>query len=259
MSQDCEIITVDADNVAQRGFFCYMSKPKSPGYRQKRAWLEARFAEGMKIKIIHEIGGRDTAFIEYIPGEYAWRAVHAPGYLVIHCLWVVGKGKHKGYGTRLVEECLDDARLQGKHGVVMVASDGVWLASKKLFLHNGFVELDQAPPSFQLLVHRFDSAPGPAFPQNWQSRLARYGSGVTVIRTPQCPYIENATATIMQSAQQLGLSAQVVELTSARQVQDSSPSPYGVFAVVWNGQLLSYFYLTKEEFEKRYLQAHSGG
>jgi hypothetical protein len=99
----------------------------------------------------------------------------------------------------------------------------------------------------------------PAFPQDWQSRLARYGSGVTVIRTPQCPYLENATATIMQSAQQLGLSAQVVELTSARQVQDSSPSPYGVFAVVWNGQLLSYFYLTKEEFEKRYLQAHSGG
>lgn len=259
MSQDFEIITVDANNVDQRGFFCYMSKPKSPGYRQKRSWLDARFAEGMKIKIVHEIGGRDTAFIETIPGEHAWRAVYAPGYLVIHCLWVVGKGKHKGYGTRLVQECLEDARLQGKHGVVMVASDGVWLANKKLFLYNGFVEVDQAPPSFQLLVHRFDSAPEPAFPKDWSSRLARYGSGVTVIRTPQCPYIENATAAIMQSAQQLGIPAQVVELTSARQVQDFSPSPYGVFAVVWNGQLLSYFYLTQEEFEKRLKQTQSGG
>src|SRR4030067_140114 len=63
MSQDFEIITVDASNLAQRGFFCYMSKPKSPGYRQKRLWLQARFAEGMKIKIIHEVGGREEAVL----------------------------------------------------------------------------------------------------------------------------------------------------------------------------------------------------
>ena len=87
-----------------------MSKRKSPGYRQKRAWLAKRFAEGLKVQIVHETGGRDVGFVEYIPGEYAWRAVHAPGYLVIHCLWVVGKGKGKGHGSRLVQVCLDDAR-----------------------------------------------------------------------------------------------------------------------------------------------------
>ncbi len=27
-----------------------MSKPKTPGYRQKREWLAARFAEGLRIK-----------------------------------------------------------------------------------------------------------------------------------------------------------------------------------------------------------------
>ena len=31
---------------------------KSPGYRQKRQWLEARFAEGLKLHMVHEIGGR---------------------------------------------------------------------------------------------------------------------------------------------------------------------------------------------------------
>jgi hypothetical protein len=35
----------------------------------------------------------ECSFIEYIPGEQAWRAVHADGYLLIHCLWVVGKSK----------------------------------------------------------------------------------------------------------------------------------------------------------------------
>ena len=36
--------------------------------------------------------------------EYTWRVVHAPGYMVIHCMWVVGSGKGKGYGSRLLEQ-----------------------------------------------------------------------------------------------------------------------------------------------------------
>jgi hypothetical protein len=76
MSNNVEIITVDADNVEQHGFFCYKSKPKSEGYRRKLAWLKQRFAEGMQIKILYE-GKRSIAFIEYIPGEYTWRAVNA--------------------------------------------------------------------------------------------------------------------------------------------------------------------------------------
>jgi len=57
MKEFFEIKTVNADNVNESGFFCYMSKRKEPGYKQKRDWLEARFAEGMKIKILHEDGG----------------------------------------------------------------------------------------------------------------------------------------------------------------------------------------------------------
>jgi L-amino acid N-acyltransferase YncA len=251
MDQGFEILDVSSSNVDQRKFFCYMSKPKSPGYQQKREWLERRFAEGLKIKILHEDGGRDTAFIETIPGEYAWRAVQAPGYLVIHCLWVVGKGKGKGYGTRLLQECLADARSQGKRGVVMVSSDGNWLASKKLFLHNGFVEVDHAPPTFQLLVHRFDEGPDPAFPLNWEARQAAFGPGLTVVRTPQCPYIENATNDFLQFCAELGISAGVVELQSAGEVQERAPCAYGVFSIVYNGRLLSYTYLNREDFEKR--------
>jgi len=253
MNTPYEIVTVDAGNVDQLGFFCYMSKPKTPGYRQKREWLAARFAEDLRIKMLHETGGRTVGFIEYIPGEYTWRAVNAPGYLVIHCLWVVGQGKGKGHGTRLLQACLQDARGQGKHGVVMVASDGVWLAGKELLLKNGFVQVDQAPPSFQLLVHRFGdsgSAGGtPSFPTDWEARQARYGDGLTVIRTPQCPYIENATAELIQVAAERGIPARVVELASAREVQALSPSPYGTFGIVRDGRFSSY-YLSRKELEK---------
>ncbi|MFC2055853.1 GNAT family N-acetyltransferase, partial [Chloroflexota bacterium] len=105
----------------------------------------------MKIKIVYE-NGRSVGFIEYIPGESAWRAVNAEDYLVIHCIWVVGRGKKKGYGSRLLNECLKDARRSNKRGVSMVTSSGNWLADKKLLVNNGFEVVAHAPPSFDLLV-----------------------------------------------------------------------------------------------------------
>lgn len=250
MKNKYEIKTVDAGNVDENGFFCYMSKRKDLGYKQKREWLEARFAEGMKIKIIHEVGGRDTAFIEYVPGEYAWRAVHAAGYMFIHCLWVVGKGKGKGYGKLLIEECIKDARAQKMKGVAMLTSDRTWLAGKDIFERNGFVEVDSAPPSFQLMATRFGYGPEPSLPQNWEERARSFGRGITVTRTPQCPYVENATNAILGFAKERGIKAKVVEFETAREVQEAAPSAYGVFGTVFDGRLLAYYYLLPKDFEK---------
>jgi len=258
MKSKFEIKTVDASNVDETGFFCYMSKRKEPGYKKKRDWLEARFAEGMKIKILHENGGRDTAFIEYIPGEYAWRAVHAPGYMVIHCLWVVGKGKGKGYGTHLIKECLDDARAQNMKGVAMLTSDRTWLASKDIFVQNGFMEVDSAPPSFQLMGTRFGSGPEASLPTNWDERARAFGPGLTVIRTAQCPYIENATNAIVNFAKDRGIRAKVVEFKTAREVQEGSPSAYGVFGTVLDGRFLAYYYLLPKDFDKLMLENKKG-
>jgi hypothetical protein len=258
MKEKIEIKTVNADNVDESGFFCYMSKRKEPGYKQKRDWLEARFAEGMKIKIIHEEGGRDTAFIEYIPGEYAWRAVNAKGYMVIHCLWVVGKGKDKGYGRRLIEECLKDARAQKMKGVAMLTSDLTWLAGKDIFESNGFMEVDSSPPSFHLMALQFGTAPAPNLPGNWDERAQAFGRGLTVIRTPQCPYIENGARDILTFAKEKGIRARSVELKSAQEVQEQSPSAYGVFGTVLDGKLLAYQYLLQKDIDKLLLERNKG-
>jgi GNAT superfamily N-acetyltransferase len=250
---DVEIIAVDATNVAHYGFFCYKSKPKSEGYRRKLDWLEQRFAEGMRIKILYE-GDRSVGFIEYIPGEYAWRAVNAEGYMVIHCLWVVGKGKGKGYGSRLLGECVEDAREVQKHGVVMVSSSKPWLADKKVFLKNGFEVVGQAPPSFELLVKRFDDAPLPTFPSNWDERLSRYGSGVTVVYSDQCPYIVDAVKGALEIAGEGGVEARTVKLESSQQVRDSAPSAYGVFNVIYDGKLVTYKYIDSKKERQEFLK-----
>ncbi|MBN1994469.1 MAG: GNAT family N-acetyltransferase [Anaerolineae bacterium] len=249
MTNNIKIITVDATNVAEHGFFCFKSKPKSEGYQRKLAWLQQRFAEGMQIKLVYE-GPRSVGFVEYIPGEYAWRAVNAKDYLVIHCLWVVGKCKKKGYGTRLLNECLEHAQKIGKQGVAMVTSSGVWLADKKLLLKNGFEEVDQAPPSFSLLVKKFNDAPPPSFPTDWDERANRYGQGLTIIRSDQCPYIPDAVAIIADFFAGRNIPTRELELTNAQEVQELSPSPYGLFGVVYNGKLLSYHYLGQKDLIK---------
>jgi GNAT superfamily N-acetyltransferase len=249
MSNDVEMATVDASNVGERGFFCYKSKPKSEGYAQKLNWLEDRFSEGLKIQILYE-DGRSVGFIEYIPGEFAWRAARAPGYVLIHCLWVVGRAKNKGYGSQLLEACLADAKAIGASGVAMVTSSRPWLADSPLLLKHGFEPVDQAPPSFELLVKRFDDAPLPTFPTDWDARLAQCGPGLTVVRSHQCPYMEDATNTVLEFGRSRGFETNVIELKTGREVQDKSPTAHGTFAVAHDGKLLSYYYMLPKDLEK---------
>lgn len=245
-----KIIDVNKDNVAQKGFFCNMSKKKSEGYQRKLKWLKKRFAEGMKIKMLDlSQGGR--GFIEYIPGEYAWRPVCAEGYMFIHCIWVVGKSKGQGYGKLLLNECIEDAKKLGMKGVAMITSERSWLANKSFLEKHSFKIVDQALPSFGLLVTKFGKGRHPTFTDNWEAKLKRCGAGLTVFRSDQCPYIDNAVNILLDAAKQSHIKSSVIDLQECQSVRESSPSPYGTFNVVYNGSLLSYHYLTKKEFLKR--------
>jgi L-amino acid N-acyltransferase YncA len=245
--KEVNIIDVNADNVEKTGFFCYMSKRKSEGYSQKMAWLKDRFKEGMRIKMLEL---PDRGFIEYIPGEYAWRAIDAKDYMVIHCLWVVGKSKKKGLGKLLLEECIKDAQQSGKKGVVMVTSEKVWLAGKKLLVKYGFKSVDDAPPAFNLMVKKFTDVPSPTFTHQWEQKASRYDQGLTVFTSPQCPYIPDAVKTIKEFAGERGIPFAVKELNTAQEVRELSPSAYGVFNIVKNGSFLSYHYLLPKDLEK---------
>ena len=193
----------------------------------------------------------ERGFIEYIPGEYAWRAVRAKGYTFIHCLWVVGKSKGKGCGTFLLNECIKDAKNSGMHGVAMVTSEGNWVAGKKLLLKHGFESTDKASPSFKLMVKKFSDAPSPSFVKDWDAKISRYDEGLTIIRSDQCPYLENATKILIETAKERGIKNRVVELDTFQDVQKLAPSAYGVFNVIYNGKLLTYHYLTKKDLLNR--------
>jgi GNAT superfamily N-acetyltransferase len=242
------IVEVNKENVSAKGFFCYMSKRKTQGYRRKLEWLHERFDEGMKIKMLDlNQGGR--GFIEYIPGEFAWRAVNARGYMFLHCIWVAGQSKGKGYGTLLLHECVQEARKSGMKGVAALASEGNWLVRSKFLVKHGFEPADQYPP-FSLMVKRFGAHQSPSLVRDFSQMPTRYGKGLTVIRSDQCPYVDAGVQTALDAAEELGIKANVVELRSSDDVSRLCPSPYGVFGLVYDGKPISYHSLARKDLLK---------
>ncbi len=232
-----EITDTDASNICDQEF-CGFRDPKHEGHRRKSNWLKRRFAEGMKFKLL-QIDGETAGMIEYIPGEHTWRPVEAAGYAVIHCI-MIQKKKYKGngYGSLLVESCVKDARRAKMLGVAVVTSNGTWMAGSDVFLRCGFECVDTAPPSFELLVKKLRPAPSPTFKRGWDKTLRKYGSGLTIIKSDQCPCIAKCTGDILQVCKSLGIRPKVVEVKSGRQARNV-PSAYGVFNVLYDGHTVA--------------------
>ena len=220
---------------------CGIKNPAHPGRCEKNRWLQAQFKKGLRAKVLMAPGGRQCGYIEYLPGEYAWRGVDAAGYLFIHCIWTYQKQyQHRGLGGKLIQACLDDAAAAGRKGVAVVARKGPWLAGPEIFLANGFELVDTAPPDYQLLVRKFDpSAANPSFRGNWESKRAKYGRGLTLIVAGQCSHIAKFAGEIAESAaRDYKLTPRIVKLRSCREAQNA-PTPYAVFALLYNGRILA--------------------
>jgi hypothetical protein len=159
------------------------------------------------------------------------------------------QSKGKGYGTLLLNECVKDAKKSGMKGVAAVTSEGNWLVGKKFLLKHVFESVDRYPP-FELMVKKFNAFPSTSFSGDFEERLRGCGKGLTIIRSDQCPYVDAAVKVALDTAKELGIGADVVELKSAEDLRRLSPSPYGVFNIVYNGKLVSYHCFTKKELMK---------
>jgi N-acetylglutamate synthase-like GNAT family acetyltransferase len=239
------IIDVNETNITQYPPTCFLN-PKNVGYQIKAEWLKERFSEGLKIKLLYfENDKKCHGFIEYVPGEYAWRAVEAKDYLFIHCIWVSpNKFKNKGYGSLLVEECIKDAEKQVKAGVAVIASEGPFMANKDLFLKNGFREV-QASGVFTLLVKQLRKAKEPKF-KDCEKQLSNY-EGLKIVYSNQCPWVARFISELSETIKEKDLKIDVVELKTAEQAQDA-PSIYAVFNLVNDGRLLSDHYISNTRF-----------
>lgn len=189
MKHPFRIVSVNERNLADHPqAICYIN-PKHPAYPVKIEWLKRRFREGLQIKLFYVDGEkRPAGFIEYIPGEYCWRAVSAKGYLFVHCIWInARKHRQQGIGSLLLEDCKQDARQHGFLGVAAMTSSGAFMVDKGLFLKNGFQVVDSAKPTFDLVEKSLEKGPLPKF-NDWQKALGKY-QGLHIVYSNQCPWV----------------------------------------------------------------------
>jgi GNAT superfamily N-acetyltransferase len=237
--------SVGPENLSACGIGC-LASPRNVGYQPKVEWLQRRFAEGLRFYLFRDEVGKPLAFLEYVPGEHAWRPVDASGWLFAHCLWVYPRGrKIGGLGSRLLRACLEEARRKRAIGVAAIVSDGPWMASKSVFLKNGFQRCGEAD-RFQLVIHRLGDGPEPRF-RDISGNLQKY-QGLHLVYCAQCPMLPKSVKDLSEMAAEHGLELNVTVLNSAREAQDA-PSYYGVFNLIWNGRLLSDHYVSKGRFK----------
>ena len=236
---------VGPGNLSDCGIGC-LTDPKHQGFRPKVEWLQERFAEGLRFLLFRNEKGKPLAFLEYVPGEYAWRPVDAKGWLFVHCLWVYPRGqKVGGLGSRLIRACVEEARQAEAIGVAAMVSDGTWMAGRQAFFKNGFEQIAEAD-RFQLVAHRLKKGLEPRF-RDISGNLAKY-RGLHIVYTAQCPMLPKSVDDLSEMAAAHGLKLNITVLNNPREAQNA-PSYYGVFNLVWNGRLLSDHYVSKGRFK----------
>jgi len=235
-----QIIDMDASGIDNMGMCGYKNK-NHIGYRRKQEWTKARFAEGMKYKMLVDETGNSIGGIEYIPGEYAWRPVKADGYMFIHCVYIMSKSaKGKGFGKKLVQECIDDALRLKMNGVTAITRKGSWMVGKQLFEKLGFKVTDAVRPDFKLLTLKLDiEACSPKFIGNWDQQLKKYGDGLTIITSDQCPYVIKSVTEILEVAQtDFNILPNVIHLESSEHAKQI-PCAFGSFCMIYNGRVVA--------------------
>jgi ribosomal protein S18 acetylase RimI-like enzyme len=244
MDQEARIVAVNARNLADHPqTVCYIN-PTHPSYSHKISWLRQRFDEGLTIKLLYFEGEKRAAgYIEYVPGENCWRGVDAAGYMFIHCLWVESKKRRdQGWGTRLIREAERDA--EGMSGVAVMVSDKAFMASKEIYVRNEYL-IAAEEDGDQLLVKRFGDFPLPGWKK--ETGEGRESDGLTILYSKQCPWVARFIDEVTPILQEANLNARVIELKTPKEAQ-GAPSRYGVFSLLYNGELLADRYISVTRF-----------
>jgi GNAT superfamily N-acetyltransferase len=252
MTEEIQIIDLTPKNIADYGVCGYKDVAKHKELRNKIAWFKEYYPKGLRIKAVLSADGSYQGMLEYLPGKYAHRPVNTKAYMFIHCIFVGLKKeyKNKGYASRLLDACINDARDKGMPGVAVVTRKGSFMSDNKIFLKKGFEIVDKAKPDFELLVYKFDPEyENPKFKSTMFQNLSLYPKGLTIFRSPQCPYTEkNVNAIVDTAKNKYKLTTQLIDLSNAEAAQ-ATPCAFGTFCIVYKGEVISHHPISNKRFE----------
>ena len=235
-----EIITLTRENIGKEHICCAFSDKKcQSSYESKKSWLKKEFDNGYVFRRLDE---RAKVFIEYVPAEKAWLPVVAPNYLMINCLWVSGQYKGKGYAKALLQSAIDDAKQQGKEGLVTVVGTAKlpFMSDTKWLLRQRFETVDKLSYGFSLLALKINKkAANPAFAESVSSGECPEKNGLVVYYSNRCPFTEyHVNTELTKTADKRNIPLKIIKLESMEQAQ-SAPTPATIFSLFYNGKFVT--------------------
>jgi hypothetical protein len=172
--------------------------------------------------------------------------VNAEKYLMIHCFWIVHSKFHgKGYGSQLINECIKDAKQKKLNGVGVVTSSGPWMADKRVFVKNGFKEIE-SKGRFELLVKQIKKGKLPTF-INWEENQV-VTKGFKMVYTNQWPMFAKCIPDLKDVAKDKKVSLKFSEMKSSNTAQNA-PSGYGVMNILKDEKVVADHYISAKRFE----------
>jgi len=244
------IETATAENISQFNL-CGFKGMTKPGQVSKVNWLKDRMKEGLKYNILYHETQGECGMIEFIPAEFAWRPVNAPGYLFIHCMVIIPKAvKNKGGGKFLLQSCLDEAIKTDKNGIAVITRKSSFMAGNDIFLKNGYRKISEVEPDFELLALKLkENAINPEFRNNWDQKLLQHKGKLIIYYADQCPYINKAVEEISESARvKYQLNPELRKITNCIEAQDI-PAAFGTFCIIYDSKVIAEHPISNTRFE----------
>ena len=233
---EAKYITLTKENIDKEHI---SDKKCSEGYDMKKAWLKNEFDNGY---VFRKLDARAKVFIEYVPAEKAWDPVDAPNYLMVGCFWVSGQYKGQGHAKALLQSVIDDAKAQGKNGLVTVAGTKKFhfMSDTKWLLRQGFITMESLPNGFSLLALKFDdNAPNPSFKKCVESGECEEKNGLVIYYTNRCPFTDYyVNGSLWVLAQENNIPLKTIKLETMEQAQ-AAPTPATIFSAFYNGKFLT--------------------
>lgn len=131
-------------------------------------------------------------------------------------------------------------------GVAVITRNGSFMAKKDIFLKNGFSLIKTTDPDFELLALKFnEKTDDPKFKIN---SIKDYSEGLVILRSPQCPYSVKNVDAIIKTAKKMKLKPTLIEMDDSEMAQ-KSPSGFGTFCIINDGNILSYHPISNTRFE----------
>lgn len=238
-----EYIRITAENIQQEHICCAMSNSQST---RKKEWMKAQFSRGL---VFYRSQERGKCFIEYMPAENAWHPLEADGYMHINCLWVSGALKGHGYSGDLLNECVRDARAQGKKGLCILSSARKkgFLADPKYLRHKGFRPADESDTGIQLWYLPFREEEAPPRFRDCARHPRVEESGFVLYYSDQCPYTYYWVPRLEAAARKHGVPLRVIPIDSVEAARQA-PSPVTNFSLFRDGRFLTHEILSEKKF-----------